>query len=185
MVCLNSSLDGDRAMDSPSKQPASFACVVCHDRKVKCDKQDACSPCSNCAKANVECIYRAPPPPRRKRDRGTIESMSQGRGKYLRRNTEFERNPSFTQNHHDSAEGKQQIEAGKSGSGRMITKDGNSIYLDTWVALRCIWPNVKVEVLTCTSAIFGPVLVMRLVFSDCRVLSMLTIFASSQMQRTY
>ncbi|KAI3234107.1 transcriptional regulator family: Fungal Specific TF [Penicillium roqueforti] len=69
--------------------------------------------------------------------------MSQGRGKYLRRNTEFERNPSFTQNHHDSAEGKQRIEAGKSGSGRMITKDGNSIYLDTdlWTSVSNELPN--------------------------------------------
>ncbi|CAG8898804.1 unnamed protein product [Penicillium egyptiacum] len=116
-------------MDSPSKQPASFACVVCHNRKVKCDKKDPRTPCSNCARANVECIYRAPPPPRRKRNRETNGSVSQERGKYLRRSTGFDGNPSAPQNHHPT-KGDQGTEAGKSGSGRMIMKDGNSIYLD-------------------------------------------------------
>lgn len=76
----------------------------------------------------MECIYRAPPP-RRKRNRETNGSVSQERGKYLRRSTGFDQNPSAHQNHHH-AEGDQQTEAGKSGSGRMIMKDGNSIYLD-------------------------------------------------------
>lgn len=129
MASLNSSLNGGRATDSPSKQPASFACVVCHNRKVKCDRQDPCTPCSNCAKANVECVYRAPPPPRRKRDRETNGSVSQERGKLLRRSTGFNGKPSATQHHHP-AEWEQRTEAGKSGSGRMIMKDGNSIYLD-------------------------------------------------------
>lgn len=129
MASLNGPLNGGRTTDSPSKQSASFACVVCHNRKVKCDRQDPSTPCSNCAKANVECIYRAPPPPRRKRDRETNGSVSQERGKYVRRSAGFDENPSVIR-HHRSAEGDQWTEAGKSGSGRMIMKDGNSIYLD-------------------------------------------------------
>ena len=116
------------ATDSPSKQPASYACVVCHNRKVKCDKQDHRTPCSNCAKANVECIYRAPPP-RRKRNRETNGSVSQERAKHLRRSTGFDQNPPARQHHHHAA-GDQRTEPEKSGSGRMIVKDGNSIYLD-------------------------------------------------------
>ncbi|KAH0833587.1 hypothetical protein AYO21_05266 [Fonsecaea monophora] len=48
---------------SPGK---AFSCIRCFERKVKCDKQ---SPCSNCAKSNVECIFRIPPAPRRRKKR--------------------------------------------------------------------------------------------------------------------
>ncbi|KAJ6191536.1 hypothetical protein N7519_001557, partial [Penicillium mononematosum] len=140
MTSLDNSLDGG-ATDSPSKQPASYACVVCHNRKVKCDKQDHRTPCSNCAKANVECIYRAPPP-RRKRNRETNGSVSQERGKHLRRSTGFDQNPSARQHYHHAG-GDQRTEAGKSGSGRMIMKDGNSIYLDNnlWTSVSNELPN--------------------------------------------
>ncbi|KAJ6087236.1 hypothetical protein N7467_006150 [Penicillium canescens] len=113
---------------SSSKQPTSNSCVVCHNRKVKCDRQD---PCSNCAKADVECIYRAPPPPRRrKRETG---SVSQGRGKSLRRD---DPDGSVTPNRGRMG----QASTKKSGSGRMIMKDGNSVYLDT-----NLWTSVSNE----------------------------------------
>ncbi|KAJ5592359.1 hypothetical protein N7537_009263 [Penicillium hordei] len=142
MASLNGSLNGGRAANSPSKQPASFACVVCHNRKVRCDRQDPSAPCSNCAKANVECIYRAPPPPRRKRDRETNGSVSQERGKYARRSAGFDENPPAIRHHHP-AERDRWTEAGKSGSGRMIMKDGNSIYLDNnlWTSVSNELPN--------------------------------------------
>ncbi|KAJ5154661.1 uncharacterized protein N7500_010100 [Penicillium coprophilum] len=138
---LNSSLNGGQATNSPSKQSASFACVVCHNRKVKCDRQDPSTPCSNCAKANVECIYRAPPAPRRKRDRETNESVSREREKCSRRSTTFDGNTSATQNR--NAGDKQQTETRKSGSGRMIMKGGNSIYLDNnlWTTVSNELPN--------------------------------------------
>ncbi|EXJ54503.1 hypothetical protein A1O7_09843 [Cladophialophora yegresii CBS 114405] len=44
----------------------AFSCIRCFERKVKCDKQ---SPCSNCVKSNIECIFRVPPAPRRRRKR--------------------------------------------------------------------------------------------------------------------
>lgn len=43
----------------------AFSCVLCSQRKVKCDK--APGGCANCTKARVECIYKAPPPPRRRK----------------------------------------------------------------------------------------------------------------------
>ncbi|KAJ5970553.1 uncharacterized protein N7479_000471 [Penicillium vulpinum] len=139
MASLNSPLSGRRTTDSPSKQPASSACVVCHNRKVKCDRQDSSIPCSNCAKANVECMYRAPPPPRRKRDRETNGSISQERGKYLRGSTG--ENLSATQ--HQNAGAEHRTKTGKSGSGRMIMKGGNSIYLDNnlWTRVSNELPN--------------------------------------------
>jgi hypothetical protein len=37
------------------------ACTICARRKVKCDRLD---PCSNCQKAQTQCSYEAPPPPK-------------------------------------------------------------------------------------------------------------------------
>lgn len=40
------------------------SCVLCQQRKVKCDRQ---KPCSNCIKARAECVPSAPTVPRRRR----------------------------------------------------------------------------------------------------------------------
>ncbi|KAH7130542.1 fungal-specific transcription factor domain-containing protein [Dendryphion nanum] len=42
-----------------------FSCVLCAQRKVKCDK--APGGCLNCTKSRISCVYKAPPPPRRRR----------------------------------------------------------------------------------------------------------------------
>ncbi|KAH8712256.1 hypothetical protein GQ44DRAFT_689197 [Phaeosphaeriaceae sp. PMI808] len=43
----------------------SFTCVLCAQRKVKCDRLT--SGCKNCIKARVPCIYKSPTPPRRRK----------------------------------------------------------------------------------------------------------------------
>jgi hypothetical protein len=48
----------------------TFSCVLCSQRKVKCDKRPG--GCANCTKVRVQCVYKAPPPPRR-RKRGVRE----------------------------------------------------------------------------------------------------------------
>jgi hypothetical protein len=56
-----------------SKRPEkSFSCVRCFDRKVKCTKQ---IPCPACTKAGVECIFRQPAPPRRRKKRTQEELL--------------------------------------------------------------------------------------------------------------
>lgn len=50
------------------KPQKAFSCLRCFERKVKCDKQH---PCANCVKSNVECIFRIPSAPRRKKKRPT------------------------------------------------------------------------------------------------------------------
>ncbi|KAH8819205.1 fungal-specific transcription factor domain-containing protein [Xylogone sp. PMI_703] len=40
------------------------SCILCQQRKVRCDRT---KPCSNCVKARAECIHRAPLPPRRRK----------------------------------------------------------------------------------------------------------------------
>ncbi len=42
------------------------SCVLCQQRKVRCDKQ---KPCSNCVKAGAECRVVPPQPPRRRKKR--------------------------------------------------------------------------------------------------------------------
>lgn len=48
----------------PDRGLQPHSCVTCQRRKVKCDRND---PCSNCLKHRVECEYRAPAPPRRRK----------------------------------------------------------------------------------------------------------------------
>lgn len=43
----------------------SFSCVLCSQRKVKCDRRPG--GCANCTKIRADCVYKVPPPPRRRR----------------------------------------------------------------------------------------------------------------------
>lgn len=49
----SSSIPTPEAMVRPYRK----ACIYCHDRKVKCDKQ---APCSNCQRFSVECTFPSP-----------------------------------------------------------------------------------------------------------------------------
>lgn len=61
----NTALPGVSATPAPRPAPADTAssssrsCVTCRRRKVRCNKR---SPCSNCVKAGIECVF--PPPGR-------------------------------------------------------------------------------------------------------------------------
>lgn len=58
----------------PKLNPRS--CVTCRKRKVRCDKRD---PCSNCVKANIDCVFpppgRAPRKPRRPQDAELLKRL--------------------------------------------------------------------------------------------------------------
>jgi hypothetical protein len=124
-------------LDLPSGSLKPYSCVVCHRRKVKCDRKETCS---NCAKANVECIYRPPPPPRRrKRERDGSRGASQEREKSVRRNSREASLGGNTWQHPSPARNLSNgAELNQSGSGRMIMREGNSVYLDKLVTL---WPT--------------------------------------------
>src|ERR1700721_2554879 len=47
-----------------SKITRGHSCILCQQRKVKCDRQ---KPCSNCIKSRVDCIPSPPAPPRRRK----------------------------------------------------------------------------------------------------------------------
>ncbi|EER28517.1 Fungal specific transcription factor, putative [Coccidioides posadasii C735 delta SOWgp] len=59
---------------TPTSPPAArlHSCQLCQQRKVKCDRQQ---PCSGCAKAGTDCVYRAPAPPRRRKRRSPEEIL--------------------------------------------------------------------------------------------------------------
>ncbi|KAI1823149.1 fungal-specific transcription factor domain-containing protein [Xylaria intraflava] len=46
------------------RTPRILACVLCQNRKIKCDRN---TPCSNCVQANVACTPSTPAPPRKRR----------------------------------------------------------------------------------------------------------------------
>jgi hypothetical protein len=49
------------------------SCVLCQQRKVKCDRQ---KPCSNCIKAHAECVPSAPTVPRRRRRKFSEQDLA-------------------------------------------------------------------------------------------------------------
>ncbi|KAF7558192.1 hypothetical protein G7Z17_g121 [Cylindrodendrum hubeiense] len=65
-------------MAGPSRSPATGrrverSCVICHRRKVRCDKQ---SPCSQCARGGYTCLYPQTGPPVRRVRKTTITDVA-------------------------------------------------------------------------------------------------------------
>ena len=50
-----------------------YACSICARRKVKCDKGD---PCTNCLKAQAQCLYEAPAPHRPRKRAGDEDLLT-------------------------------------------------------------------------------------------------------------
>src|ERR1700753_3865348 len=73
-----------------SKRQRVLACVLCQQRKVKCDRK---FPCSNCIKAKVQCIPATLSPRRRKRrfpERELLERLRKYEGLLRQNNIKFE-----------------------------------------------------------------------------------------------
>ncbi|KAK6501008.1 hypothetical protein TWF506_003764 [Arthrobotrys conoides] len=64
---------------SSSQKPHAFNCVVCKNRKVKCDRQ---VPCSTCTKLNVECQYVEPGPRKKRKSSSKHENLVQRLNRY-------------------------------------------------------------------------------------------------------
>jgi hypothetical protein len=71
----------DMDHESPKSKASSaadlsskYSCLVCHRRKVKCDRAQ---PCSHCVRNKVACNYVAPPAPRRKRKKGDQDLLAE------------------------------------------------------------------------------------------------------------
>lgn len=62
-----------------TKITRGHSCILCQQRKVKCDRQ---KPCSNCIKARAECIPSAPTVPRRRRRKFSEQDLATRLRKY-------------------------------------------------------------------------------------------------------
>ena len=49
----------------PKVETSKYACNLCQQRKVKCDR--VIPTCASCIKSKAECIYRDPDPPKRRK----------------------------------------------------------------------------------------------------------------------
>lgn len=58
---------------APEMGSASFSCLTCRHRKVKCDRRTPT--CSNCSKSGRECSFVSPVRGKRKRTKTTEESL--------------------------------------------------------------------------------------------------------------
>ncbi|KAG4419499.1 hypothetical protein IFR04_007373 [Cadophora malorum] len=65
--------------DTTPKITRGHSCILCQQRKVKCDRQ---KPCSNCIKARAECIPSAPLQPRRRKRKLTEIDLAARLRKY-------------------------------------------------------------------------------------------------------
>jgi hypothetical protein len=66
--------EGAPPLAPPSpKITRGHSCILCQQRKVKCDRQ---KPCSNCIKARAECVPSAPTVPRRRRRKFTEQDLA-------------------------------------------------------------------------------------------------------------
>lgn len=62
-------------LTDPSTGLQKYSCVLCKERKIKCDR---IHPCNACSKAGVACIFRAPEPPRRRKRRDSDADERKG-----------------------------------------------------------------------------------------------------------
>ncbi|KAF4628725.1 hypothetical protein G7Y89_g9431 [Cudoniella acicularis] len=67
------------AHNQSPKITRGHSCVLCQQRKVKCDRQ---KPCSNCIKARAECVTSTPTLPRRRRRKFTETDLATRLKKY-------------------------------------------------------------------------------------------------------
>src|SRR5690349_21422327 len=72
-------MDSSSSTLGTSSHRSSFACLRCSERKVKCNRQN---PCSACIKHKVQCIFRAPKPPRRQRTPAITEAWEERLRRY-------------------------------------------------------------------------------------------------------
>ena len=65
------------ASKTTEQSAQTYACVLCSQRKIKCDRLQ---PCARCVKSRAECVYRTPDPPKR-RKRKALEDEEELRAK--------------------------------------------------------------------------------------------------------
>ena len=91
------------AQDTPDTPPRSMltkqkrldrSCVLCHQRKIRCDKK---LPCRNCSRVDVLCYYPEPEQTVRRPQKTTIADVSARLARLERTISALSNDPSFNQ----------------------------------------------------------------------------------------
>lgn len=96
---LASSTVADRPFSQATKPQRVLACVLCQNRKVKCDRK---VPCGNCIRSNAQCVPATKLAPRRRRfpEKELLGRLRHYESLLRRNNVKFEpihRDPSTTE----------------------------------------------------------------------------------------
>lgn len=77
------------ASSPAARPPRVLACMLCQQRKVRCDRE---VPCANCIRAGVQCVPATGPRQRRRRfpERELLERLRRYEGLLRKNNIEFE-----------------------------------------------------------------------------------------------
>ena len=84
-------ITGSSRATSTTKLLRVLACVLCQQRKIKCDRS---FPCANCRKSHAQCVPAATLPPRRRRrrlpERELLDRLRRYEGLLRQNNIDFE-----------------------------------------------------------------------------------------------
>lgn len=129
---------------SYTQGPKKFSCRLCHQRKVKCDRND---PCGYCSRRQDVCVYEIPPPPKRRKrahegDDGQLRPSSRSNDilpSSSRTDTASSvtaPTPEYTKGNTISDAIKEACKNKSASDGRLISDQGRTRYLDKYVLLR-------------------------------------------------
>ena len=131
---------------SAAKITRGHSCVLCYQRKVKCDGQ---RPCSTCAKNQIECISKVPIVPRRKarapaiKEDILLERLRRCEALLKLHGLNLEDSPATVGQFIGSPVVPEESQSPESGSGtdsgRLIIEDGHSRYIEKYVCLPSSW----------------------------------------------
>lgn len=118
----NTSINSPALTASPAGEGSSqkYSCVICSQRKVRCDRND---PCGGCVKAHAQCVYVAPQPPRRGK-RKTAEELQVTRQKRVQGALQ-----SSDATSHDANQDSAGLRGGHGGAGNNVD-DSNTKHAD-------------------------------------------------------
>ena len=126
----------------PVKNLRSHSCVLCQQRKVKCDRND---PCAGCIKAGVECVASVPAPPGRRKRRADTDVQSKLRRSagLLRGHEARPQSPDglesdVDEGHHTNSS-KALLVPAESEGGKLIVDQGEARFVDKYVLPRSSW----------------------------------------------
>jgi hypothetical protein len=76
---VNDMATGEQATNIRTSNRATFSCVRCANRKVKCDRQ---RPCTACVKHNADCVFSPHKPPSKKQKRIKVQVLAEKLDQY-------------------------------------------------------------------------------------------------------